>query len=165
MRFDRMMDQKVKGDPNQPNIYQQLEMVSCTNKDHPSPFSGVMSQFNWLNHLFSWAQPNQTTRLATSGLARSRFIFIPKSRLFSPHTSQLTSPLGVSQPQKNSDENSFEHFIEHVTGVKENFNLEVYTSFGWAQCKTNQPSKGSSQQKRSKITTNQQEFMKAQIKP
>ena len=36
------------------------------------------------------------------------------------HTRQLTSPLGISQLPINKDENSFEHFIEHLVGVREN---------------------------------------------
>jgi len=30
------------------------------------------------------------------------------------HARQLTSPLGISQLPINTDENSFEHFIEHL---------------------------------------------------
>ena len=36
------------------------------------------------------------------------------------HARQLTSPLGISQLPKNTDESSFEHFIEHLVGVGEN---------------------------------------------
>jgi len=37
MWFDKMMDQEVKRSPNLPNLYQQLEMVGCTIKNHLSP--------------------------------------------------------------------------------------------------------------------------------
>jgi len=36
------------------------------------------------------------------------------------HTSQLTSPLSISQLPINVDESSFKHFIEHLVGVREN---------------------------------------------
>jgi len=36
------------------------------------------------------------------------------------HTRQLTYPLSISQLPLKTDENSFEHFIEHLVGVKEN---------------------------------------------
>ena len=36
------------------------------------------------------------------------------------HTRQLTSPLSISQLPINTDESSFEHFIEHLVGMKEN---------------------------------------------
>ena len=36
------------------------------------------------------------------------------------HARQLTSPLGKSQLLINTDENSFEHFIEHLVGMREN---------------------------------------------
>ena len=36
------------------------------------------------------------------------------------HARQLTSPLSISQLPKNTDESSFEHFIEHLVGVGEN---------------------------------------------
>ena len=36
------------------------------------------------------------------------------------HTIQLTSLLGISQLPINTDANSFEHFIEHLVGVREN---------------------------------------------
>jgi len=37
-----------------------------------------------------------------------------------PHTRQLTSPLSIRQLLINTDESSFEYFIEHLVGVKEN---------------------------------------------
>ena len=42
MWFDQMRDQEVKTGPNQSNLYPQLEMVGCTDEDHPSPLSGVI---------------------------------------------------------------------------------------------------------------------------
>ena len=36
------------------------------------------------------------------------------------HTRQLTSPLSISQLPINTDESSFELFIEHLEAVKEN---------------------------------------------
>jgi len=41
----------------------------------------------------------------------------------------LTSPLGTSQPPKNPDESSLEHFIGHVAGARENSNLKVIENF------------------------------------
>jgi len=36
------------------------------------------------------------------------------------HTRQLSSPLNISQLPINTDESSFEYFIEHLVGAKEN---------------------------------------------
>jgi len=42
MWFDQMRDQEVETNPNLPNRYRQLELVSCTNEDHPNRRSSVM---------------------------------------------------------------------------------------------------------------------------
>jgi len=36
------------------------------------------------------------------------------------HTKQLSSPFNISQLPMNTDESSFEHFIEYLVGVREN---------------------------------------------
>jgi len=38
----------------------------------------------------------------------------------STYTGQLTSLFCTSQLLKNTDENSFKHFVEHLVGVREN---------------------------------------------
>ena len=38
------------------------------------------------------------------------------------HTRQLTSLLNISQLPINTDESSFEHFIEHLVGMRETLN-------------------------------------------
>ena len=44
--------------------------------------------------------------------------------ILSTHTRQLTLPLSISQSLINTDESSFEHFIEHLVGVRENSKFE-----------------------------------------
>jgi len=34
-RFSQLTNQVIGGSPKLPNLYQQLEMVGCTNEDHP----------------------------------------------------------------------------------------------------------------------------------
>ena len=40
-----------------------------------------------------------------------------------PTHTKLTSPLSISQFSINTDENSFEHFTEHLVSVRENSKL------------------------------------------
>ena len=40
------------------------------------------------------------------------------------HTRKLTSPFSISQLPQNTYENSFNHFIEHLMGVRENSKFE-----------------------------------------
>ena len=42
MWFDQMKGQEVNRGPNKPNLCRQLEMVGCTDKNHPSPLLRVM---------------------------------------------------------------------------------------------------------------------------
>jgi len=42
MWFDLMKDQEVEMNPSLPDLYQELEMVGCNNKDYLSPLSRVL---------------------------------------------------------------------------------------------------------------------------
>ena len=48
------------------------------------------------------------------------YFYVQILAILPTHTRQLTSPLSISQFPTNTDESSFEHFIEHSVGVKEN---------------------------------------------
>ena len=59
----------------------------------------------------------------TSNLGPNKYLdyfYVQILAILSTHTRQSTYPLSISQLPKNTDENSFEHFIEHLVGVKEN---------------------------------------------
>jgi len=40
-RFGQLTTQATGASPNLPNLHQQLEMVDCTNKDHPNLSEGA----------------------------------------------------------------------------------------------------------------------------
>jgi len=48
------------------------------------------------------------------------YFYVQILAILPTHTIQLTSPFSISQLPTNTNESSFEHFIEHLVGVKEN---------------------------------------------
>ena len=63
-----------------------------------------------LNYKISYLRPNKNLD----------YFHVQILVILPSYTRQLTSPLSISQLPKNTDENSFEHFIEHLVGVGEN---------------------------------------------
>ena len=45
--------------------------------------------------------------------------------ILSTHTRQLSSPFSISQLSQNMDESSFNYFIEHLVGVRENSKFQA----------------------------------------
>ena len=48
------------------------------------------------------------------------YFYVQILAILPTRTRQLTSPLSISQLPKNKDKSPFEHFIEHLVGVREN---------------------------------------------
>jgi len=50
----------------------------------------------------------------------TEIIFMSQHRLFATHTRQSTSTFSISQLWESTNESSFNIFIEHMVGVREN---------------------------------------------
>ena len=84
-------------------------------------FQGSEASLIVLTTYFHGVSPIKLQELAINDLTRAWTIFMSNKLVILPtHTRQLTSPLSISQLPINTDESSFEHFIEHLVGVREN---------------------------------------------